>query len=170
MKYFHVHVVVEDLAANIEFYSRLFDQVPSKQRPEYAKWMLEDPRVNFAISTQGHGTGLNHFGMQADSLETLVALHERADAASQQATLEQGEATCCYANSNKHWTVDPQGLAWEHFYTHSDSEQFGQDRVIDTDGAYCIPLFQEQPNTTVAQAACCLPNTESKSSQAGCCS
>jgi lactoylglutathione lyase len=97
MKRFHVHVAVDNLAASITFYSKLFGQSPSKQQPDYAKWMLEDPCLNFAISSRGHVAGVNHFGMQADSPEELAALKALADHASGGTTLDQGEAACCYA-------------------------------------------------------------------------
>jgi catechol 2,3-dioxygenase-like lactoylglutathione lyase family enzyme len=154
MKRFHVHVAVNDLTASIAFYSRLFGQAPSKEQPDYAKWMLEDPRLNFAISSRGHAIGVNHFGMQADSTQELAGLKALADDASGGTTLDQGETACCYARSEKHWTVDPQGLAWEHFLTMSDAVAFGKDTATQT-GACCIPLH---PSEGAAKAgACCVP-------------
>lgn len=165
MKRFHVHVAVDDLATNIAFYSKLFGQPPSKQRPDYAKWMLEDPRVNFAISSRGQATGVNHFGMQADTPEELVSLKALADDASGSATLDQGEAACCYARSEKHWTIDPQGMAWEHFLTMSDALAFGEDTATPS-GACCIPLRKSAESSD--RAACCTPQTVAPS-QAQCC-
>lgn len=159
MKRFHVHIAVQDLNASIDFYSKLFGQQPSKQQADYAKWMLEDPRINFAISARGHAVGLNHFGFQVDSSAELDELQQRAEAASAGAVLDQGETTCCYANSTKHWTLDPQGLAWEHFHTLADAIEFGSDAPTQGDAACCIPIRGE--------AACCIPNTVN--TQGGCC-
>jgi len=168
MKRFHVHLAVDDLAASTAFYSRLFGQAPAKQKPDYAKWMLEDPRLNFAISTRGHAAGVNHFGMQADSAEELAGLKALADAASGGATLDQGAAACCYAKSEKHWTVDPQGMAWEHFHTMADALAFGED-TASSSGACCIPLNTSADAATGSSpAACCVPK-DSAQSQAKCC-
>jgi catechol 2,3-dioxygenase-like lactoylglutathione lyase family enzyme len=168
MKRFHVHVAVDDLAASIDFYSKLFGQSPSKQQ-DYAKWILEDPRLNFAISSRGHATGVNHFGMQADSPEELTSLKALADAASNSATLDQGETACCYAKSEKHWTIDPQGLAWEHFFTMSDAETFGEDTATQT-GACCIPLHSSDTDTAASdeRGPCCVPQ-EAAQGQEKCC-
>lgn len=157
MKRFHVHIAVSDLRQSIDFYSKLFGQAPSKQQMDYAKWMLEDPRVNFAISSRGHAVGVNHFGMQVDTQEELQALKVQADVASGGETLDQGAVACCYAKSEKHWTVDPQGMAWEHFMTMSDAVAFGEDAATQT-GACCIPLrATQQP---LKRAACCVPQGE----------
>jgi catechol 2,3-dioxygenase-like lactoylglutathione lyase family enzyme len=156
MKRFHVHVAVADLPANVDFYSRLFGQAPSKQTKDYAKWMLDDPRLNFALSSRGHASGVNHFGMQAEQPEELAALKTQADAASGSAVLDQGNVTCCYARSEKHWTVDPQGIAWEHFLTMDDAETFGVD-VASPSGACCIPLRASKPAGAQSADACCIP-------------
>ncbi|HRD50322.1 MAG TPA: ArsI/CadI family heavy metal resistance metalloenzyme [Candidatus Contendobacter sp.] len=165
MKRFHVHVAVDDLAASIVFYNKLFGQSPSKQQPDYAKWMLEDPRLNFAISARGHAAGVNHFGMQAESAEELADLKALAGDASGGATLDQGETACCYAKSEKHWTIDPQGMAWEHFLTMSDALAFGSDTATQS-GACCIPLRTSEEAST--SAACCVPN-DAQQGKAQCC-
>ena len=167
MKRFHVHVAVDDLAASIDFYNKLFGRSPSKQQQDYAKWMLEDPRLNFAISSRGHVTGVNHFGMQADTQEELDALKLLADEASDGATLDQGQASCCYAKSEKHWTFDPQGLAWEHFVTLSDAVTFGEDTATQT-GACCIPLRSSDAPDTEEPEICCIPQASAQG-QAKCC-
>jgi catechol 2,3-dioxygenase-like lactoylglutathione lyase family enzyme len=155
MKSFHVHIAVEDLAASVRFYSNLFGHAPSKQQPDYAKWMLDEPRLNFAISMRGHAPGLNHFGFQVDSPEELAALERLAHAASGEAP-RSSEATCCYARSKKHWTIDPQGLAWEHFQTTSDATAFGSDNVVADAAACCDPLRESAHDS--AQAGCCVAN------------
>jgi catechol 2,3-dioxygenase-like lactoylglutathione lyase family enzyme len=156
MKRFHVHVAVNDLAASIDFYSRLFGQTPSKQKPDYAKWMLDDPRLNFAISSRGHAAGVNHLGMQAEHPNELTNLKALAEAASAGSVVDQGEAACCYARSEKHWTIDPQGIAWEHFLTMEDAETFGADTQTSS-GACCIPLRKPEPSDGRSAGACCVP-------------
>jgi catechol 2,3-dioxygenase-like lactoylglutathione lyase family enzyme len=110
MKRFHVHAHVEDLDASIAFYSRMFAAAPTRVESDYAKWMLEDPRINFAISTRGGKPGVDHLGFQTDSAEELAELKARASAADL-ALFDEGETTCCYASSEKHWITDPQGVA-----------------------------------------------------------
>jgi catechol 2,3-dioxygenase-like lactoylglutathione lyase family enzyme len=117
MKRFHVHVSVPDLSRSIDFYSRLFGMDPSVQKPDYAKWMLDDPRVNFAISTWNAARGVNHLGLQADSDDELAELGARFAAADAGTTVAEANAHCCYAVSDKHWVQDPQGIAWEAFHT-----------------------------------------------------
>ena len=139
MRRFHVHVHVADLAKNIAFYNALFDSQPARVESDYAKWMLEDPPVNFAISTRGARPGIDHLGIQTDDAAELAALKARAVAADM-ALLDEGETTCCYARSEKHWITDPQGIAWEHFHTLGS-----------------IPLFNEAPVQPAAQSASCAP-------------
>ena len=143
MKRFHVHAHVDDLQASIAFYSRLFGAEPARIEADYAKWMLEDPRVNFAISTRGDKPGIDHLGFQADTPEELEQLKARARAADT-ALLDQGDTTCCYARSEKHWVTDPQGIAWEQFHTLAN-----------------IPVFSETQAAAPAPAseapACCPP-------------
>ncbi len=136
MKRFHVHVRVADLAASIAFYSRLFGAQPSRQEDDYAKWMLDDPRVNFAISTRGQGVGLDHLGFQADDPAELADMRQRAEAADM-AILQQGEVACCYSRSEKHRVTDPQGIAWEHFHTLSDVPVYGDGRRAGNESACC---------------------------------
>lgn len=124
MKRFHVHAHVEDLQASVAFYAKLFGAPPTRLEADYAKWMLDDPRINFAISSRGGKPGVDHLGFQTDSEEELVALKARAEAA-ELALHDTGEANCCYARSDKHWIVDPQGIAWEHFHTLADILTFG---------------------------------------------
>ncbi|SEB08347.1 lactoylglutathione lyase [Thiothrix caldifontis] len=148
MKRFHVHLSVDDLAQSIGFYNKLFGQTPSVERSDYAKWMLEDPRVNFAISARGHTLGVNHFGFQAEDAAELQELKQRAQMAAGDAVLDQGETACCYAKSDKHWTVDPAGFAWEHYQTMGELQEFGVDRA-DTSVDCCVPL------DSVKKSTCC---------------
>ncbi|AJC22592.1 ArsI/CadI family heavy metal resistance metalloenzyme [Pandoraea pulmonicola] len=127
MKRFHVHVHVDDLAASVAFYSKLFAAEPARVETDYAKWMLDDPRVNFAISTRGTKAGVDHFGFQVDDTAELTELARHAEAANM-ALLGQGETTCCYARSDKHWVLDPQGVAWEHFHTLEGAPVYGESR------------------------------------------
>lgn len=125
MNRFHVHVHVINLEANIRFYSQLFGVEPSVRETDYAKWMLDDPRLNFAISNRHDGgvPGIAHLGLQADSNEALEAIGTRLKAADA-VTLAETNTTCCYANSDKYWTVDPQGLQWESFHTHGQATTY----------------------------------------------
>jgi catechol 2,3-dioxygenase-like lactoylglutathione lyase family enzyme len=137
MKRFHVHVSVPDLDASIGFYSRLFGSQPSVKKTDYAKWMLDDPRINFAISTWNATKGVNHLGLQADSEDELGEIGARFAAADRASTVAERDAHCCYAVSNKHWVQDPQGIAWEAFHT------------LDS-----IPTFSPEAETSV-EAGCC---------------
>lgn len=139
MKRFHVHAHVEDLQASVAFYAKLFGAPPTRLEADYAKWMLDDPRINFAISSRGGKPGVDHLGFQTDSEEELVALKARAEAA-ELALHDTGEANCCYARSDKHWIVDPQGIAWEHFHTLADIPTFGGESApAATTTAACCP-------------------------------
>ena len=125
MKRFHVHAHVDDLKASVAFYSKLFAAEPTRLESDYAKWMIEDPRINFAISTRGGKPGVDHLGFQTDSAEELGELKARARAA-EIAIVDEGETTCCYTRSEKHWVTDPQGIAWEHFHTLDSIPTFSQ--------------------------------------------
>ena len=142
MKRFHVHVAVENLEANIRFYSTVFGAEPTVHKPDYAKWMLEDPRINFAISQRGAKSGVDHLGFQVDSDDELSALRERVGKADI-AALDQPDATCCYARSDKYWITDPQGIAWETYRTLGEANIFGADtkkQAGETTGACCAPV------------------------------
>ena len=128
MKRLHIHVNVEDLAESIGFYSTLFAAEPTVLKDDYAKWMLDDPRVNFAISDRKDKVGINHLGIQVDDDEELSELSERLSAAGR-AVVEQKDAACCYARGNKAWVTDPQGVAWESFATTGTIEIFGADTL-----------------------------------------
>ena len=150
MKRLHVHVSVEDLPQSIRFYTKLFDAHPSVVKADYAKWALEDPRVNFAISARGAKPGLDHLGIQVDSSADLQAIHNRLDAAGQ-AMLTQEATHCCYARSDKHWVTDPQGLAWETFHTLDSAPTFGSGRESITKAVTCCAT--EVPSV-VAERCC----------------
>ena len=140
MKRLHVHVAVHDLEKSIRFYSALFAAGPSVKKADYAKWMLEDPRVNFAISARGAKPGLDHLGIQADGdaeLEEIASRLAQADVS----VMPQKGAACCYAKSDKYWTVDPQGIAWESFHTLDSVPVYGGDSFSKEDhkAACCAP-------------------------------
>jgi catechol 2,3-dioxygenase-like lactoylglutathione lyase family enzyme len=124
MKRLHVHVSVEDVAQSVRFYSTLFAAEPTVMKPDYAKWMLDDPRVNFAISTRGGGAGLDHFGIQVETPDELREVHDRLRKANRP-VLDESAAVCCYAKSEKSWIADPQGMAWEAFLTKGESTVYG---------------------------------------------
>jgi catechol 2,3-dioxygenase-like lactoylglutathione lyase family enzyme len=167
MKRFHVHVSVASLGESIDFYSRLFGTAPAVRKDDYAKWMLDDPRLNFAISSRGHSPGVNHLGVQVDSAEELGALRAQAQAA-EIPTLAQEAAACCYAKSDKHWIKDPQGIAWETFHTLATVPVYGQDtaRGAESEGACCVPLAAQARDP--ADAACCVPAPAAAGAQACC--
>jgi catechol 2,3-dioxygenase-like lactoylglutathione lyase family enzyme len=146
MKRFHVHVHVDDLAKSVAFYSKLFAAAPTRQEGDYAKWMLDDPRINFAISTRGAKPGVDHLGFQTDDAQELAELKARAEAADM-ALFDEGATSCCYAQSEKHWVTDPQGIAWEHFHTLAN-----------------IPVFSEREatNEPASSSACCAPTPRGK--------
>lgn len=124
MKRMHVHVAVDDLAASIRFYSALFAAEPSVIKSDYAKWMLDDPRVNFAISARGRAPGLDHLGIQVESKDELNDVYSRLHRAGGQVA-EQGQTNCCYAVSEKSWIDDPAGIAWETFLTFGETTDYG---------------------------------------------
>ena len=154
MKRFHVHVHVRDLAQSIAFYSRLFGAEPTRVEADYAKWMLEDPRLNFAISTRGAAPGVDHLGFQVDDAAELGELKRRAQAADM-ALLDEGATTCCYARSEKHWVTDPQGIAWEHFHTLADIPVFNEEKAAVAEGACCAPRGKPVGIAVKAADSCC---------------
>ena len=152
MKRMHVHVAVENLQQSIGFYSALFASGPTVVKPDYAKWMLDDPRVNFAISTRGRAPGLDHLGIQVDSEAELHEVYARLRQTGG-AILEQGQTTCCYAKSEKSWIDDPAGIAWETFLTTGESTDYGDGTgergPLAHAGACCVA---QEP---AAASACC---------------
>jgi len=128
MKRFHVNVAVADLAQSIDFYQTLFGEQPAVRKDDYAKWMLENPRVNFSISLSSRSRGVNHIGLQVDTMSELGEIQERLHRAGE-STFEQPDAECCYARSSKTWVRDPDDVAWETFVTHGDITRYGDDRV-----------------------------------------
>lgn len=155
MKRFHVHVHVDNLAQNIAFYSAMFNQAPARTEDDYAKWMLQDPPVNFAISTRGDKPGLDHLGIQVESSEELNALKAQA-AQADMAMLDEGETTCCYARSDKYWVTDPQGIAWEQFHTLDNIPVFSQ-KSSEPNQAQAPACCAPQATKTVANKGCCGP-------------
>ena len=155
MKRFHVHVNVKDLDASIRFYSNLFATLPAVVKCDYAKWMLDDPRVNFAISVRDRAPGVDHLGLQAETGDELWEIGRRLAAADAIALTETG-TTCCYANSDKYWAEDPQGLRWETFHTHGEATTYYAPEAA---AACCGPQATADASPVEAQpkAACCGP-------------
>ena len=158
MKRLHVHGGVNDLAQSVRFYSALFAARPTVTKPDYAKWMLEDPRVNFAISTRGSTVGADHFGIQVETPEELGEVYGRLKQAGRP-VLEEGATTCCYAKSEKSWISDPQGLASDAFLTSGQRTVYGDDIDLSAldpaSGACRAPKVEAAP----AVKACCAPTT-----------
>lgn len=162
MKRFHVHISVSDLDQNVRFYSALLGQAPTIHKADYAKWMLDDPRVNFAISKRGITTGLNHLGIQTENAEELAGMNAQL-AAFSEVTVEK-DAACCYARTDKYWITDPQGIAWETFHTLDSIPVFGDNQGAEAnDGACCIPLANPTHETS---APCCAPT---QATRGACC-
>ena len=154
MKRFHVHVNVSNLAQSIAFYAHMFGAMPTIVKADYAKWMLEDPRINFAISERAHGVGIDHLGLQAEDSAELEEIGSRlrgADAV----RLAEKNTTCCYAHSDKYWAEDPQGIRWESFYTHGDATTYSASAEL----APCCTPAQAAP----AKASCCGPGAPTAS-------
>jgi catechol 2,3-dioxygenase-like lactoylglutathione lyase family enzyme len=157
MKRFHVHLGVADLEQSIRFYTGLFGEAPTVRKDDYAKWMVEDPRLNFAISQRGGRTGVNHLGVQVDSAEELGGIRERFAAAGAATVLDEPGSNCCYAKSDKHWVTDPQGIAWEGYHTLDSIPYFDGDTPPEAakPTAGCCPTDR---GLAPAQAeACCAP-------------
>ena len=153
MKRFHVHVSVKDLAQSVRFYSTLFATEPVVLKSDYAKWMLDDPRLNFAISQRGAASGVDHLGMQVDTAEELTGLETQLRSADA-ALVEEAGTTCCYAKSDKYWVTDPQGVAWETFHSLGSAPTFSA----------------PSPEAAPAAAACCGPKVAAPSpAKAGSC-
>ena len=172
MKRLHVHVKVNDLAPSIRFYSTLFASEPTVVKPDYAKWMLDDPRVNFAISTSGgdhtgnveigdraarrRTAGISHLGIQVEDETELAEVYDRL-ALAERPTVEAKNATCCYHKSDKQWIADPQGVPWETFFTYGESTVYGQgslDKLREANEAACyVPAAKDL--TLEPTAACC---------------
>jgi catechol 2,3-dioxygenase-like lactoylglutathione lyase family enzyme len=154
MKRLHLHVSVSDLPQSIQFYETLFGASPSVVKDDYAKWMLDDPKVNFAISQRERGAGVDHVGIQTDTPAELSELASRLKAAGAQ-TYDQEATTCCYAQSDKSWVSDPSGLRWETFFTFGEATTYGEEAPVETimaTGSACAvaPAAVEPP-----KAACC---------------
>jgi len=156
MKRLHVHVAVDNLADSIKFYSGMFAYDPTVVKSDYAKWQLEDPRMNFAISQRGAKVGLDHLGIQVESDAELSAMQSRLDSLQPGVEKEEGVA-CCYAKSDKYWVTDPSGIAWETFHTLDSIPVYGGSAQIRT-----------TQSTSPLAAACCAPSTSTKQGSSCC--
>jgi catechol 2,3-dioxygenase-like lactoylglutathione lyase family enzyme len=161
MRRFHVHLGVPDLAASVRFYSDLFGMPPSVEKADYAKWMLDDPRVNFAISHRTSRTGLNHLGLQAESAQELAAIRSQFAAAGSEKVFDEPNVNCCYARGNKHWTKDPQGIAWEAFHTldsvpvYGDADEPTESSACGNTATQCCGPAEETAKTAARKNPCC---------------
>jgi len=157
MKRMHLHISVDDLAKSITFYNTLFDATPTVQKTDYAKWMLDDPLVNFAISARGAKAGLDHIGIQVEKSDELAEIKDRLEQADM-AMFSQEGTTCCYAKSDKHWVQDPSGIAWETYQTLASAPTFN-DAVTDT--TCCAPTQTQTIQLTLTKGK---PKHDNKSS------
>jgi catechol 2,3-dioxygenase-like lactoylglutathione lyase family enzyme len=170
MKRFHVHVAVNEMADSVRFYSAVFGIEPTVLKDDYAKWMLEDPRINFAISKRGQKPGVDHLGLQVEDEEELHDMRGRLETAD--GTLaEQTAQPCCYAKSDKYWITDPQGIAWETFHTLDSIPVFGEDTKLPSApaSACCVPVAQITRKSADQSAACCVPRGTTVSADSSCC-
>lgn len=164
MKRLHIHISVDDLAASMAFYSAMFATQPSVIESDYAKWLLDDPKVNFAISQRGRAVGLDHLGIQVESAEELAMLEQRLQQA-QLPHLAQPNSTCCYARSDKHWSIDPNGVHWELFQTleslptYGDNTRESAPMLAPETGCGCkkseLPLLTSPVVTKLTGSSCC---------------
>lgn len=167
MKRLHVHVSVDNLDNSIQFYSGMFGVEPTVVKPDYAKWMLDDPRVNFAISQRGAETGLNHLGIQVESAGELGEMKSRLMSLQPNVEKEE-EVACCYAKSDKYWVTDPSGIAWETFHTLDSIPVFGEpDKTEPTETACCVPLAKPRLRLT-SDGPCCIPSPSAKQGSTCC--
>ena len=155
MKRFHIHLSVDNLAESVAFYNRLFAQEPSLIKDDYAKWVLDDPRISFVISTSEQTLGLNHFGVQADTEEELSILKQQSEAAMGYSMDTANAETCCYSLSKKYWVNDPSGIPWEHYTSLSSVKTFNQPDNAST--ACCTPSTPSKPNLKTHEKShhCC---------------
>lgn len=161
MKRLHIHVSVDNLAESIRFYSAMFATEPSVTKTDYAKWMLDEPHVNFAISQRGAALGLNHLGIQVESAEELAEMNQRLQQL-QADVVEEMDTACCYAKSDKYWVNDPQGIPWETFHTLDSIPVFGTEpeTAAQTASSCCVP----KPKIKVVAGACCTPTPNASGS------
>jgi catechol 2,3-dioxygenase-like lactoylglutathione lyase family enzyme len=174
MKRFHVHVGVEHLEQSIRFYTGLFGAPPTVRRDDYAKWMVDDPRLNFAISQRGGRVGVNHLGLQADTEEELGGVRAQFAAADAAALRDEPGASCCYAQSDKHWVTDPQGIAWEGYHTLGEIRYFDGDAAPAATTGCCTPASgasaaRGEPAAKTEAAGCCAPATATAVAARTCC-
>lgn len=165
MKRFHVHVSVADLGQSIRFYSQLFGSEPTVQKTDYAKWMLDDPRINFAISMQRQPVGVNHLGFQVDNDEELRGMQAQLQAADAK-MIQEDEQPCCYARSDKYWVTDPTGIAWETFHSLDSIPVYGEDTAVFNHETSTVPT-----EATAAKAGCRVPavKQDPKTEVSACC-
>jgi catechol 2,3-dioxygenase-like lactoylglutathione lyase family enzyme len=170
MKRFHVHVAVNELAQSVRFYSAVFGAEPSVLKDDYAKWMLDDPRINFAISKRGQKPGVDHLGLQVEGKGELDDMRGRLETADG-SLIEQTAQPCCYAKSDKYWITDPQGIAWETFHTLESIPMFGEDTQLrSAASACCVPVAQITRKESDESAACCVPTlTNAAAGSSTCC-
>ncbi|WP_417621817.1 ArsI/CadI family heavy metal resistance metalloenzyme [Parasphingorhabdus sp.] len=159
MKRMHIHLSVESIDQSVGFYSKLFGSEPTVLKADYAKWMLDDPLVNFAISShEGAERGIEHIGIQAETADELAEVYGRIKEAGG-AVFDEGETTCCYAQSEKNWTADPDGVAWEAFLTNGEVTDYGNRVDLAQlasenaeQGSCCTPQIAP---ATAAKSSCC---------------
>jgi hypothetical protein len=165
MKRLRIHVSVDNMADSVRLYSAMCAVPPSVLKVDYAKWMLDNPRVNFALSQRGEQAGLNHLGIQVESTDELGEMQSRLQALRPDLEKEE-EVACCYAKSDKYWVSDPQGIVWETFHTFDNSPVFGEHHTPAAKSGCCIPLAKAGPT---GASPCCVPTPYKQASAGACC-
>jgi catechol 2,3-dioxygenase-like lactoylglutathione lyase family enzyme len=168
MKRFHVHVAVSNLEQSTRFYSAMFGASPNVLKTDYAKWMLDDPRINFAISERSNVVGVNHLGFQADSEDELEEIHDRLQTADTSITAETG-ANCCYAKSDKYWVQDPSGIAWESFRSLATIPFYGEQSHKGVAGAEAVAVEAASEQAGCSTSCCPVPPATEKPPTKACC-
>ena len=168
MKRLHVNLTVTGLEASVRFYSSLFEAQPTVLKDDYAKWILEDPRVNFAITTRGSRKGIDHLGIQVENEDELDELYARLKMAGAP-VMQQGETTCCYARSEKNWMFDPEGIPWETFLTRGESPVYGSDETHLAEGGSACCARPEKTDAQTGLSCCAGADTKAASKTSSCC-
>ena len=154
MSKMHIHISVENLEESIKFYSSLFGSQPTKLKNDYAKWMLNDPSVNFAISARGAAVGIDHIGIQAENEDEMQVLRDRINTADID-TFDDGPAVCCYSKSDKSWIQDPSGIAWETYHTMDGANFFNEESQESSESACCVPEMKPKQDSCKPDTGCC---------------
>jgi catechol 2,3-dioxygenase-like lactoylglutathione lyase family enzyme len=150
----HIHISVDDLDGSIDFYSTIFGSKPTTQKTDYAKWLLDNPSINFAISSRGFKPGIEHIGIQAENEDEMSDIRSRLEQGAIE-TFDDGQTVCCYAESDKSWIRDPSGIPWETYFTMKEAQFFSEHDTEPSGGSCCFPDSVEAKNDCSSNSGCC---------------